>query len=127
MMKTGWWNVKFELTLEGEEVRWDDLDEATQEHIAECIKEGYTSGEIVIEDEEEANVEYEVKQYFNGIHWDSSYTTDRVEAEEWKAYTEDKSRSIWDRVNEDALIEFVKTYNIQCVEDIEVTVKIVEC
>lgn len=53
MMKTGWWSVKFELTLEGEEIRWDDLDECTQEHIAECIKEGYTSGEIIIEDDEE--------------------------------------------------------------------------
>ena len=51
MMKTGWWHVKFELTLDGEEVRFDDLDECTQEHIAECIKEGYTSGEIVIEED----------------------------------------------------------------------------
>lgn len=49
--KTGWWSVKFDLTLEGEEVRWDDLDEVTQEHIAEMIKEGYTSGEIVEEKE----------------------------------------------------------------------------
>lgn len=52
MMKTGWWSVKFELTMEGEEVCWDDLDEATQEHIAECIKECYTSGEIVTEEDE---------------------------------------------------------------------------
>jgi hypothetical protein len=50
MMKTGWWQVKFDLTLDGEDVRWDDLDEATQEHIAECIKDGYCGGEIVIED-----------------------------------------------------------------------------
>ncbi len=50
-MKTGWWSVSFELTLEGEAVRWDDLDEATLEHIAECIKEGYCGGEIVIEEE----------------------------------------------------------------------------
>lgn len=55
MMKTGWWSVKFELTLEGEDVLWDSLDETTQEHIAECIKEGYTSGEIVIENEEGEN------------------------------------------------------------------------
>ena len=53
MMKTGWWSVKFELTLDGEDVLWDDLDEVTQEHIAECIKEGYCGGEIVIEDDEE--------------------------------------------------------------------------
>lgn len=50
MTKTGWWSVSFELTIEGEEVRWDDLDEATQEHIAECIKDGYIAGEIVTED-----------------------------------------------------------------------------
>lgn len=50
MNKLGWWNVKFDLTLDGEEVRWEDLDECTQEHIAEMIKEGYNSGEIVIEE-----------------------------------------------------------------------------
>lgn len=55
MMKTGWWEVKFELTLEGEEVRWDDLDECTQEHIAEMIKEGYLGGEIVIEDDDDVD------------------------------------------------------------------------
>ncbi len=45
--KTGSWSVTFDLTLDGEDVRWEDLDEATQEHIAEKIKEGYVSGEIV--------------------------------------------------------------------------------
>lgn len=49
-MKTGSWFVKFELTIEGQDVRWDDLSESTQEHIAEMIKEGYCSGEIVEED-----------------------------------------------------------------------------
>lgn len=53
MTKLGWWNVKFDLTLDGEEVRWEDLDECTQEHIAEMIKEGYTGGEIVIEEDDE--------------------------------------------------------------------------
>ena len=53
MDKYGWWSVEFELTLEGKEVRWEDLDEITQEHIANCIKEGYTSGEICISEEEE--------------------------------------------------------------------------
>lgn len=52
MMKTGWWHVKWDLTLEGEPVRFEDLSEATQEHIAERIKEGYCSGEIVEEDDE---------------------------------------------------------------------------
>lgn len=53
MEKRGWWSVKFELTLEGEEVRFDDLSETTQEHIAECIKEGYASGEICEWEEEQ--------------------------------------------------------------------------
>ena len=53
MTKSGWWHVKFELTLDGEDVRWDDLDECSQEHILELIKDGYTSGEIVIEEDDE--------------------------------------------------------------------------
>lgn len=50
MNKLSLWNVKFDLTLDGEEVRWEDLDECTQEHIAEMIKEGYNRGVIVIEE-----------------------------------------------------------------------------
>lgn len=53
MEKYGWWSVKFDLTLDGENVRWDDLDECTQEHIVECIMEGYSSGEIVIEENDD--------------------------------------------------------------------------
>lgn len=44
--KWGWWAVRFDLTLDGEEVRFCDLSETTQEHIAECIKSGYEQGEI---------------------------------------------------------------------------------
>ncbi len=46
----GSWSVEFDLTLEGEEVRFDDLDEVTQEHIAECIKDGVVQGEICADD-----------------------------------------------------------------------------
>ena len=53
MSRLGWWNVDFELTLDGENVRWDDLSEASQEHILELIKDGYTNGELVEETEEE--------------------------------------------------------------------------
>lgn len=52
MAKNGWWGVNFELTLNGEKVYWDDLDEATQEHIIECIKDGYYGGEIIVECDE---------------------------------------------------------------------------
>lgn len=53
MTRTGWWHVKFELTLEGEDVRWDDLSDTTQEHITNMILEGYRAGEIVEEYDDE--------------------------------------------------------------------------
>lgn len=49
--KTGWWEVKFDLTLDGEEVRWEDLSMDTQSHILEQINEGYCQGEIAEEEE----------------------------------------------------------------------------
>lgn len=45
----GWW----ELTLSPNDL---ELSEVDQEHIGELIKEGYTSGEVV-EDEDENNEE----------------------------------------------------------------------
>lgn len=71
-------------------------------------------------------MKYTVKQYWNGIHWDNSYTDDREEAELWKVHMEDKNCSIWYRVNNDALEEFMKKYNIVDAESIEITVEIVE-
>lgn len=49
MTKLGSWHVKFELTLNGEDVSFEELSEETQKHIVEQIKEGYYSGEIVEE------------------------------------------------------------------------------
>lgn len=46
----GSWSVEFDLTLEGEEVSFDDLDEVTQEHIADCIMDGVVQGEICADD-----------------------------------------------------------------------------
>lgn len=71
-------------------------------------------------------MKYTVKQYFNGIWWDSSYTNDKAEAERWKAYMEDKSRSTWDRVNWDALEWFIEDFGIKDVNSIEIKVEIVE-
>lgn len=51
--KTGWWSVKFDLTLDGEKVRWEDLSLDTQAHIIEDINNGYYSGEIIEEEEDE--------------------------------------------------------------------------
>ena len=50
--KTGRWSVKFDLTLDGEDVRWGDLSMDTQAHILEQINEGYYQGEIIEEGEE---------------------------------------------------------------------------
>ncbi len=53
MERYGWWSVKFEITLDGEEIRFSDLSEVSQEHIAYCITQGYWSGELVESVEEE--------------------------------------------------------------------------
>ena len=53
MTKSGWWNVSFEITLEGEEIRWEDLSECSREHILYCVMNGYTQGEIVEETNED--------------------------------------------------------------------------
>ena len=51
--KMGWWKLEaWKLDSKGEET--DELSDADLEHIAENIKEGYTSGEIN-DDEENAN------------------------------------------------------------------------
>lgn len=52
MTKTGWWKVNFKLTLDGQDVRWDDLDDCTQEHILNCISDEYVQGEIVEESDD---------------------------------------------------------------------------
>lgn len=49
MTKYGWWVVKFEITLDGKEIRFDDLTECSQEHILYCIINGYRQGEVVEE------------------------------------------------------------------------------
>ena len=71
-------------------------------------------------------MKYTVKQYWNGIHWDNSYTDDKAEAEYWLKYMNDKSMSIRDRVNWDALEQFIEEYNIEDEESIEVVAEIVE-
>ena len=50
----GWWKVHFEISLDfedeherfGENFRFKDLSEVSREHILNCIKEGYTEGEL---------------------------------------------------------------------------------
>lgn len=71
-------------------------------------------------------MKYTVKQYWNGIHWDNSYTDDRAEAEYWLKYMNDKNSSIRNRVNWDALEQFIEEYNIEDEESIEIVAEIVE-
>ena len=63
MTKTGWWSVNFTITLEREDVPFEDLSEASQEHILEMIKNGYGQGEVVEEcnddeDDEDEDCDY---------------------------------------------------------------------
>lgn len=53
MTKTGWWSVKFDLTLEGEDVRFEDISECSQDHILSMIAEGYRCGEIIEEEDDQ--------------------------------------------------------------------------
>ena len=57
MTKLGWWVVHFDLTLEGEDVRFEDLSECSQEHILAMIAEGYRQGEIIEEDDNDISEE----------------------------------------------------------------------
>lgn len=85
MVKHGWWSVSFELTLDGESVRWDDLDECSQEHIAEKIKEGYHSGEIVMEEDDPCDNEGEPQKVM-------VYTSPRgktITFDDWEDETEE--------------------------------------
>lgn len=70
-------------------------------------------------------MDYLVKIYFNGIYWDGSYAGDMSEAEYFKSYMEDKNKSILDRMNHDVISDFMKEFDIENAEDIEVTTKII--
>lgn len=48
-MLSGWWSVKFEITLDGKRVRFWELSEATQQHILQSIREDIYSGEVLEE------------------------------------------------------------------------------
>ena len=52
-MTRGWWKIEYEAVDEG----FVEPNEVDLEHIAEMIKEGYTSGEIIQEEEPETSSE----------------------------------------------------------------------
>lgn len=72
------------------------------------------------------NVEYAVKIYLNGVHWDTSYTSDIQEAIEWKRYFSDKSKSIFDRINGGVLESYMNMHGEteDSVENVIVTAEI---
>lgn len=49
-MKRGWWKFTWESVGENDIT---ELNECDLEHIADCIKQGYTEGEIIQEEEED--------------------------------------------------------------------------
>lgn len=50
MTKSGSWAVNFEIILDGEVINFKDLSEISQEHILQCIKNDYYSGELIEEE-----------------------------------------------------------------------------
>ena len=59
MMKSGWWSVDFTITLDGEEIDFSELSEMSQEYILKLVSEGYESGEVSEEwddDEDEEDI-----------------------------------------------------------------------
>lgn len=49
-MKRGWWTLTWTATDAENEIT--ELNDCDREHIAEMVKEGFTSGEILQEEEE---------------------------------------------------------------------------
>ena len=69
-------------------------------------------------------MKYIVNIFLNGIHWDNIYTNTNSEAIDYKNYVENNNFSIWDKINGNALEDFIKKYNIKNPEDIIITAKI---
>lgn len=51
-MKTGWWYLTWDSTSSGED-ELTELNDIDKEHIAKCITDGCTQGEIVQEDNDD--------------------------------------------------------------------------
>ena len=46
-MKTGWWKVNFDITLEGLGVDFDELSEDSKRHILALMAQGCVAGEVI--------------------------------------------------------------------------------
>ena len=49
-MKTGRWEIDFEIVVDGKQVQFQDLNDSTQEQVLFLIRNGFTNGEIIEED-----------------------------------------------------------------------------
>lgn len=58
MMKSGWWSVDFTITLDGEEIDFSELSEMSQEYILKLVSEGYESGEVYEEWDDDEDEDY---------------------------------------------------------------------
>ena len=131
-------NEKFRIK-DGEKIRITDSNGKTEEHSCRYIDDYHVEiGFDVFHTRDFAQKlkdsgskcepvnpsEYVLKLYLNGIHWDSSYTQDKNEAEKWKDFVTDETKSVCDRVNGDALNQFVKQFNISNEENIEIKAEI---
>ena len=67
---------------------------------------------------------YEIKIYLDEKYWDWCETDNMKEAESWVEYLENTNISIWDRINHDALNEYINCFNVIDAEKIEVTTEI---
>jgi len=53
---------------------------------------------------------YQIRIYINGIWWDNSYSANLKEAKQWAKEFEYKTMSIYDRLNEDAINDFLREH-----------------
>lgn len=53
---------------------------------------------------------YQVRIYVNGLWWDNSYTKDLNEAKQWQKEFEDNTKSIYDRLDGEAIEQFLEEH-----------------
>lgn len=52
-MKCGWWKVRFDVTLDGIEIDFDELSDHSKRNIQAMLAQGCVAGEIAEEEDED--------------------------------------------------------------------------
>lgn len=52
-MKRGWWKVRFDVTLDGIEIDFDELSDHSKRNIQAMLAQGCVAGEIAEEEDED--------------------------------------------------------------------------